>query len=201
MHEKARSSEAANTVKGAVQDAVQGLKIFVVNPVGGLPDFFSGLGKQRALGVGIAFGVIYLLCVLFSVGSLFSDFAVRPPTFKLILMAVITFGSIAGSSFVTRKIFRGFGSIEGDVFIAGASLIPVSFLMLVTRFLGIGNLEIVAAISIVCITYTVLMIYTGCTQISRISESLAALSVSVMIIISVWLSKVLAFSAISSSLE
>ena len=39
----------------------------MTNPVGGLPTYYQNIGKKRALAVGIAFGVFYIICLLFSV--------------------------------------------------------------------------------------------------------------------------------------
>lgn len=190
-------SDVTDTVKATLKDAAEGLKIFAVNPVGGLPAFFKGLGKQRALGVGIAFAVIYVVSFLFGVNELLRLSAGNSALFNLTVAAILTFGSIVGASFITRKIFRGSGSFEGDVFIAGASLLPTAFFIILAKVLGSANFELIAAIAVIAITYTILMVYTGCTQVSGIPETAAALSVSVMILLSVWLLKTLIFASIS----
>lgn len=198
MDARDKQEELTSKVKLTLDDAIKGLKIFALNPVGGLPDFFKGLGKERALAVGIAFGLFYVFCFVFSMGSLaedltyFLDFLdIEISSFQLILLSVGNFLSIVGASFLTRKIFRGYGQIQGDTFIAGVALAPISFLILFTKLLGIGNAEIVTVVAIIAITYTILMLYTGCNKISGIAETASALSVSAMIILSVWLYKIL----------
>jgi hypothetical protein len=198
MDARDKREELTNKVKLTFNDAVKGLKIFALNPVGGLPDFFKGLGQERALGVGIAFGLFYIFCFVFSIGSLTEKstdlldiFDVEVSSTHLILLSVANFLSIVGASFITRKLFRGYGQIQGDVFIAGVALAPISFLILLTKLLGIGNVEIITIVAIIAITYTILMLYTGCNQISGIAETASALSVSAMIILSVWLYKIM----------
>ncbi|WRH66239.1 MAG: hypothetical protein RSE13_21820 [Planktothrix sp. GU0601_MAG3] len=149
--------------------------------------------------MGITFGVVYVLCIILAFNkiksqNLISEIAV----FNLIALSITSFLSIAGSSFLTRKLFRGYGSIKGDIFIAGTALIPISLLILISYFLGFINLEIIAIFAVIAMTYTILMIYTGCHQISKIPENGAALAVSVMLILSGWLLKILVVSNLIS---
>ncbi|MEG4035201.1 hypothetical protein QUA03_15375 [Microcoleus sp. S36b_A4] len=190
------ASEVASKVKSTLNDAIQGLKIFLINPVGGLPVFFQGLGKERALGVGIAFGIAYVVCFVFACQKYLTQFSTNSSLFNLILASVANFLSIAGASFLTRKLFRGYGSFEGDIFIAGVALVPASLLLLMSSLLGITNLEIIVIVMVVAITYTILMIYTGCHKISGIPENAAAFAVSVMLLLSGWLFKILILSNI-----
>ena len=71
--------------------------------------------------------------------------------------------------------------------------------LLISSILGIPNAEIVAIVTVVAITYIILMIYTGCHKISGIPENAAALAVSVMLLLSGWLFKILILSNILKS--
>ena len=193
------ASEVASKVKSTLNDAIQGLKIFLINPVGGLPVFFQGLGKERALGVGIAFGIAYVVSFVFACQKYLTQLSSNSSLFNLILASAANFLSIAGASFLTRKLFRGYGSFQGDIFIAGVALVPASLLLLMSSLLGITNLEIIVIVMVVAITYTILMIYTGCHKISGIPENAAAFAVSVMLLLSGWLFKILILSNILPS--
>lgn len=193
------ASEVASKVKSTLNDAIQGLKIFLINPVGGLPVFFQRLGKERALGVGIAFGIAYVVCFVFACQKFLTQFSSNSSLFNFILASAANFLSIAGASFLTRKLFRGYGSFQGDIFIAGVALVPASLLLLISSLLGITNVEIIVIVMVVAITYTILMIYTGCHKISGIPENAAALAVSVMLLLSGWLFKILILSNILPS--
>lgn len=54
----------ADTVKIASQDALTAFKMFATNPVAGLSVAFEQLGPNRALSVGLSFGVVFSLCIL-----------------------------------------------------------------------------------------------------------------------------------------
>lgn len=192
MNDEEKQKLVASQVKSTLNDAIQGLKIFLINPVGGLPIFFQGLGEKRALGVGITFGLVYVISIILAFNKFKSQDEIS--LFNLVALSITSFLSIAGASFVTRKLFRGAGSIKADIFIAGTALIPITLFILISYFLGLVNLEIIAVFSVIAITYTILMIYTGCHQISKIPENGSALAVSVMLILSGWLFKILVVS-------
>ena len=65
------------------------------------------------------------------------------------------------------------------------------FVSLLAGIVGAGNLEVAAIADVFALSYTVLILYTGCTRISGILEQRAAPAVPVIILIAGWLSKVL----------
>lgn len=180
-------------VKEASKDATQAFKTFAINPVGGLPIAFHSLGATRAMGAGIVFAVCSSLCVFIGVYVLLPAFA-KPDLFdsvKFVLFGAVPFVSLLAASAVTRKAFGGQGSLHGDSFIAGAALLPFGFLVLVSSVLGLANLEIAALLVVFALCYGILMLYTGITRISNVSDSRAAFAVPVMIIASFWLTKII----------
>ena len=93
---------------------------------------------------------------------------------------------------MARKVFRGqSGTLESDVFIAGVSVLPFGFASLLAGVLGVGNLEVSAIVAVFALSYTILILYTGCTRISGISEARAVQAVPIIILIAGWLSKIL----------
>jgi hypothetical protein len=188
-------------VKEASRDATQAFKTFATNPVGGLPVAFDSLGPPRAMGVGIVFAIFSIVCVFIGVYVALPAFA-KPEvsdSIKFIFFGAVPFMSLLAASAATRKIFGGGGNLQGDSFIAGAALLPFGFLVLVSSVLGLANLEIAALLVVFALCYGVLMLYTGVTRISRVSESRAAFAVPVMIIVSFWLTKII-FGAMLPSL-
>lgn len=188
-------------VKEASRDATKAFKTFATNPVGGLPVAFAELGPARALGVGIVFAVFSILCVFIGVYIALPSFA-KPElgdSLKFILFGAVPFFSLFAASAATRKVFGGKGSLHGDGFIAGAALLPFGFLVLISSLLGLANLEIAALLVVFALCYGILMLYTGVTRISLVSESRAAFAVPVMIIVSFWLTKII-FGAMLPSL-
>lgn len=188
-------------VKEASKDATQAFKTFATNPVGGLPVAFQSLGPPRAMGVGIVFAVFSILCVFIGVYIALPAFS-KPDfgdSLKFIVFGAIPFLSLLAASAATRKVFRGQGSLHGDCFISGAALLPFGFLVLVSGVLGFANLEIAALLVVFALCYGILMLYTGVTRISGVSDSRAAFAVPVMIIVSFWLTKII-FGAMLPSL-
>jgi hypothetical protein len=187
-------------VKEASRDATQAFKTFATNPVGGLPVAFTELGAPRALGVGIVFAAFSVFCVFIGIYIALPTFA-KPDfgdSIKFIFFGAVPFLSLLAASAATRKVFGGKGSIHGDCFIAGAALLPFGFLIFVSSLLGLANLEIAAVLLVFALCYGILMLYTGVTRISLVTESRAAFAVPVMIIVSFWLTKII-FGAVLPS--
>ncbi len=140
-----RFSEIAARVKTASRDALSAFKVFAVNPVGGLSVAFESINKNRALWVGAFFVFVYdvlaLLGFYFSIRHFQGGLAPLSniyPSFeetgagsrigdilKLLVAGAVPPASIFLASYLARKIFRGAGGFEGDVFIAGAAVLPV----------------------------------------------------------------------------
>ncbi len=114
--------------------------------------------------------------------------------FQLILFAAIPFLSIVLASFLVRKSFHGMGGIEGDMFIAGSALLPMAVVILVSGILfgilDLANVELMGILSVFSLCYTILILYSGCTKISKISEAVSACTVPIMILLSGWLTKI-----------
>ncbi len=111
---------------------------FATDPVAGLSVAYESLGAARALSVGISFGVVFTVCVLFGTYRLIPG-GIRPPGvggfFKLLVCAFVPFVSLAGASALGRLVFRGKGGLSNDSFIAGASLLPFGLVMLLSSIL------------------------------------------------------------------
>jgi uncharacterized membrane protein YgcG len=61
---KSVSKDVGNKVKAASSDAWSAFKVLAVNPVGGLAQAFESLGRKRAMGVGIVFGVVFAFALV-----------------------------------------------------------------------------------------------------------------------------------------
>jgi hypothetical protein len=188
------SSDAMNKAKAATGDAVEAFKLFATNPVGKMPVSFETLGEQRALGVGIVFAVVFDVCVLFGTYLSLPKWS-RPDDIggflKIIVFGAVPFLSIVVASALARKIFSGSGSFGGDSFVAGACLLPFGILVLLLGIVGLGNFEIIGILATFAVSYGILILYTGCTRISKISDASSALAVPIILLLSGWLTKIL----------
>ena len=102
------------------------------------------------------------------------------------LLAAVPFFSLALVSAFARGVWRRRGSFAGDIFLAGACLQPLSFLVLFSSLAQVLPSNTLLIISIFVSCYTILMLYSGCTQISNLSDKAAALIVPVMLVVSGW---------------
>lgn len=170
------AQEAMARVRAASQDALKTFMTLIYNPVGALPGAYNALPGSAALGVGVVFMVVWLICTL--IGAIMGagipiPFNGMPFSIKmkaLLILMCIPVGLALGM-FVARKAFRGAGSIAFDAFVAGAALLMVGFAILVGGLLGstvFGILILVAGV------IAVLVIFTGLTRVAGISEGVAA---------------------------
>jgi len=197
------SKHIGDEVKARSRDAWAGIKLFAKSPVGGLPQSYAMFEPARAMQVGAAFAVIYEITFflgmymmasraagIFGIGIRLSDASVGD-LFKILIVGLIPFASLVGAGVLARKVFHGNGVLAGDVYTAGASLLPFGLAVLATAILGAANFEVVIVLFAFALSYNILMLYSGCSRIAGISEAGAAPAVPVMLIISAWLTKVM----------
>ena len=185
---------AAENVKAASIDAFEAFKLFASNPVGGLSGAFERLGQKRAFGVGLIFGAIFALCVLFGIYRLLPEWG-RPHGFsgfiKILVVSVVPFVSLFGAIVVARMSFRGEGGFGNDSFISGASLLPFGCVFLLASILGAGNIEVISVLTLFAVCLTILMLFAGLTRICKLSEQAATIAVPLVLLASGWLSKII----------
>jgi len=170
------------------------VKAAVLNPVEELPTVFRGLKRKEALEVGLVLAGVFDIFAAIGLYLMLPRWAGQPgfgDVLKVLLLGVVPSSAITGASFLARKAFRGSPeSIEADVFVAGVSLLPTGLMLLIAGILGMGNIEVVALVSVFALSYTILILYTGCTQISQISKVRAVPAVPIIILIAGWISKI-----------
>jgi len=196
--------EVTDAIKDSAQNALSSFKHIVVNPVGNLHSAYNSLDRKQTIGVGVVYSVIFN--AFFTIGiylmlkNTLGGFMGNIPVgifFKLILCGFVPVVGIAAASALLRQIFHSEGGLESDIFIAGVALLPAGICMLISGFVGILNVEVIAAVSVFALSYTILIIFTGFTRILKISDAGSAIAVPVCLLISIWLSKVMLTSIIS----
>lgn len=169
-------------------------KAAVLSPVEALPTVFQGLKKREALEAGLVLAGLFDLCAVIGLYLMLPHWAGQPgfeDVLKLLLLGIVPSAAIVGASFLARKVFRGSPTtIESDVFVAGVSLLPTGLMLLIAGILGMGNVEVVALVSVFAVSYTILILFTGCTQISQISKVRAVPAIPLIILIAGWISKI-----------
>lgn len=172
-----------------VKDTLQAGGKLLLNPGGEALGVFATLGKSQALKVGIMLGAI--ADVSFAMGMNYGWQINGTFTFlKLLTVGMVAWFSLVIMSMLMRSFTRRQGSFSGDVFLASAALLPIGLLTLVSNWVINFSLVIGLVITVFASCDTVLLLYSCCTQITNLSQSVASLSVPVMILTSSCLSYV-----------
>jgi curved DNA-binding protein CbpA len=180
-------------VRGVVQDLLTALSRYFPNPSGNLLTVFARLDANRAARVGVGLSLMAQACFVLgswlvaertstvdSVGDWFTvvlglSFV---PLFSLVLM-------IVGCRFFTKQMAAGRNSWQKDLFVAGATLLPMGLGYL----LGLGltaNYPLLFAASIAFAgCHAMLTLYSGLSQVHHFSETQATWLVPTLLVLTV----------------
>jgi tetratricopeptide (TPR) repeat protein len=152
----------------------------LLNPGGELLPAFARCSTTQAAAVGFWWAI---LATLITLGSLL---LYEPPVYSgidVVLLSWTAFLSLVTTTAIARFLHQSRGNWAGDVFVAGAALLPIS-LFSVLAGLTQFRLGFVVAAGVLTGNYTLLTLYVGCTQIHNFWERSAALAVPLMTITS-----------------
>ncbi|MCI0650948.1 MAG: hypothetical protein L0Z55_03600 [Planctomycetes bacterium] len=188
-------------LKSTSKEALNAFKRLATNPVAALPETYATLGDAKALSSGIAFGVVSAVCfllggyMLLPVREGLFDFLGFGGVMKSILFSVMPFACTAAGSIAIRRVTAGAGGgFGGDCLIAGAAVLPMSLLLPISGLLGTGNLEVVVPLGVLAGCLGVLMLFSGYSRISKLSERASTFAVPIVVLLAAWLTKVLSTS-------
>lgn len=184
------AQDALARSKAAAQDALSTFMKLIYNPVGALPEAYRSLAPPQAIGVGIVFIVVAVICLLITgggVGSMFGFGFTSSMGFKGFLLGLgVMLGvaaGIAAGSFLARTVFRGEGNLSFDIFLGGAALLPLALGTLGSYLLGligigapIGQLPMLVGFSLM-----ILVIFTGLARVAGLKEGLSSYLVAVVL--------------------
>lgn len=192
---KHSSKAAIAAFRGSIQDFVGVLGRLGVNPFGGILPAFATLSQPQAAWFGLSFAVIFNACWIGGVylglllGKIPAGVTLTPsaplPILELGLVGAVPFLTLAGSTAICRAFGRRPGNWTGDIFLAGAVLLPVGVFLLAVSLTPLSFWPIASAFAL---SYVVLILYGGCTQIAHLSEAAATLAVPIILLSSGWLS-------------
>ena len=172
----------ANVLNRLWQNSALVLVAYLFNPGGGLLPAFSRLEKHEALEVGIIYGII---ADLMFVCSVYINWESNNfPFLALCFVGTIPFMSLIISSHLIRFFYNASGNIDTDVFIAGATLLPLGLMTWIMGFISLSLNIIVLPFIIFGCSYAILTLYISCTQILNLSEAKAAFVIPIMLLIS-----------------
>jgi hypothetical protein len=187
------AADVGRMIKSAAADAIAVVRQIAADPIAGLPVSFAALGEQRACSAGIAFGMAFALAVGIATAIATSS-AGFGSSLKLMLamcvVGLVPFVAMVAISTGARKAFRTGGTAGGDLLSCGIALQPFAVFFIVAAVLGIGNFRTVALVSLFAWTYTLAMLFTGCTKLIRIPDRFAPPVMAVMLLAGIWSTRV-----------
>lgn len=111
-----------------------------------------------------------------------------PSEFSLMMKALVAglifAAALIGACVLARIIFKGTSQLAGEIYLAGASLLPMAVGVLLGMLLGaLGLYGIIPLVGIFALAWMILMLNSGCLKILGISDSKASLAVPVILVI------------------
>ncbi len=172
-------------LKTIFEDAIAAFLSFALNPTGGLLPSFVNLGQQRAIFASIVFAGIFNICFVWGIYVGWRDF-LNISTVNLIIVGLVPFVTLATLSAILRSLAHRPGSLAGDIYLAATTLMPLSVAVLASSISTLLGSQVMSVITLFASCYTILTLYSGCTQIANLSESTAAFVVPAMLLVSGW---------------
>jgi curved DNA-binding protein CbpA len=163
-------------------EAATSLPLLLWNPSAYLQPTFVKLGSSRAAWTGVLYGLITVACVVLGVALLGER-----PVFSINLYSVIPVGALYSALAVTgaiaHKFAKGRFCWAESLFLAGVALLPIALwtvlVCLLTRLSWVWwPLAAIAG------CYSVIVLYVGYTQLSKMAESAAMVAVPLTLIAS-----------------
>jgi hypothetical protein len=203
-----RSQQVLETSKAALADVWDILKMVWKDPTNGLQEALTSLGDVRAFKVGLILCTLFVLAcwiAVLKVVNLFAIFAsfigggfygssysqLDLSAHIRILLSIAT--PLAGLILVLwgiNRIFKGKGNLKQLTFIAGVSIVPITFFMLLLWLLGNSSPELVALAGLFCFTTFVLLLNTSLVGVIRLSSRNALLLVPITMTANLFITKV-----------
>jgi len=205
------SRQAAAAAKEAAQQSLGAVKILVSDPVGGLGKAYEALGSTKALTVGIAFLLVYIVSYLIT-GIFISDADLVVPWasikgyepnmvrllfgsgfewggyFKGLLLVAVFAAALIGALALFRMMLKSTAGIAADLFIIGASLVPVGLsgllVALLMKILQPGWFGSVVYLGIYVAAHCIMifMLFSGLTKIIGMTERKATIYMPLMFV-------------------
>lgn len=203
-----RPQQVLENGKAAFSDVWDVLKIVWKNPSSGLQEALTSLGDVRAFKVGLILFMLFVLAcwiAVLKVVNLFAIFAsfigggfygssygqLDLSAHIRILLSIAT--PLAGLIIVLwgiSQIFKGKGNLKQLTFVAGVSIVPIIFFMLLLWLLGNSSPELVALAGLFCFTTFVLLLNTSLVGVIRLSPCNALLLVPITMTANLFITKV-----------
>lgn len=145
----------------------------VIDPVGTNLPLFRSLSLEQASQVGFGLALAAIAAMVIS-GSLFWSALIVLPWFQLAILAAIPFMTIVLLSNLSSALAQQHsGNWSGDIFVAGTALTPLGIGSLLSGFQPLLGNRFLWILGLVVGCITVMISYTGLTQVSQFSAKQA----------------------------
>ncbi len=99
---------------------------------------------------------------------------------RILVVATVGWGIMVGLCALVRVIGRGQGSFVGDLFVAGATLLPAGLFWVLAGAVGLNNYDFVGILFLFAFCYVVVAMVRGLTTISKVPYAVAAVCTPIM---------------------
>lgn len=185
--------QISEKAKKATLDAFNTFKIFFTNPVGNLGLSYNNLTSNQIIIVSVIFIIISVLITTIGIDSIITGvFGYYSPKIidlflSSLLIPIAFFVVISLVSSIKNQKF----SYRGEFFIASVLNLPLGFFFLLTSIFSLKNIEIILALLFFLISYSILLLFSGCVKILNFSEKVSTILIPFIQLISFWLVSVL----------
>ena len=173
-------------LENLINNVLGSISISLFNPGGGLLPAFSRLNRQQALEVGVIYGGFSGLAFVSSCYMIWQ--AIEFSIIELLLAGIMPFIGLTISGSIIRSFERNSGNFATDVFIAGASLMPLSLAALLIGLIPLSAIPLLLVMLLFGFCYTTINLYSACAQILNLSEKRSSFTVFLMLLIASWVS-------------
>ena len=192
-------------LKAGSQDAMAAFMVLLKDPVGGIAKSFGMFNGGQAKMVGGIFGAVYAVAATIGAFLLFNALiglfamlsggmgmgmgggipasAKFEMIIKMFFIYLVQAAALMVGCLATRMIFKGEGDLGSDMYIGGSCLLPGAAGVLVGAILSYISFWLLIIPYIFAGCYTIMMLYSGATKISKLPDVKAALSVPVVLCI------------------
>ena len=181
-------SKLATAIQNTAQTTIFSLTPILKNPVGGILLAYGRLDSNQIPVVAV--NSLLLSNVAFLFGML-AHFGLNLTTLlRFLPVGIMPSLSLFGINVGIRFLLQSPYDWKKDLFFASTAVLPLAAFSLFSAFTTLipGFVFLLMVISVFPLSYTLLLLYGGCFQLLNLSESLSALIVPIMLLITTLLS-------------
>ena len=181
INELTKNGRSSGWFENLIHNYLMTLTLSLLNPGGGLLPAFSHLNRQQSRQVGVVYGLCSSLC--FVCAYFMTGLPLEIAVWQLFSIGMIPFISFVTTGNIIRLSLHHRGGFSIDVFIAGVAIAPIALISILVGFVPITAFSIVIPLVLLGFSYSALSLHAGYTQLLNISESKAALTVALMLLL------------------